>query len=122
MLLERFEDKGLAHYSYALGCESAGIVAIVDPRRDVDVYREFAHQRGLASRTYLKRTSMRTSRLAPGNWPNARARNCGCRRTMLASSTKSRSPTARCTTRRRSRSATCESRRGTPRATRLSTS
>jgi hydroxyacylglutathione hydrolase len=47
MLLERFEDKGLAHYSYALGCESAGIVAIVDPRRDVDVYREFAHQRGL---------------------------------------------------------------------------
>jgi len=47
MLLERFEDKGLAHYSYALGCESAGIVAIVDPRRDVDVYREFAHHRGL---------------------------------------------------------------------------
>lgn len=47
MLLERFEDKGLAHYSYALGCESAGIVAIVDPRRDVDVYREFAHRRNL---------------------------------------------------------------------------
>src|SRR4029079_8035474 len=47
MLLERFEDKGLAHYSYALGCESAGTVAIVDPRRDVDVYREFVHQRGL---------------------------------------------------------------------------
>lgn len=47
MLLERFEDKGLAHYSYALACESAGIVAIVDPRRDVDVYREFAHRRGL---------------------------------------------------------------------------
>ncbi len=47
MLLERFEDKGLAHYSYALACESAGIAAIVDPRRDVDVYREFAHQRGL---------------------------------------------------------------------------
>jgi hydroxyacylglutathione hydrolase len=46
MLLERFEDKGLAHYSYALGCEAAGVVAIVDPRRDVDLYREFAHQRG----------------------------------------------------------------------------
>jgi hydroxyacylglutathione hydrolase len=47
MLLERFEDKGLAHYSYAIGCETAGVVAIVDPRRDVDIYREFAHQRGL---------------------------------------------------------------------------
>jgi hydroxyacylglutathione hydrolase len=47
MLLERFEDKGLAHYSYAIGCEVAGIVAIVDPRRDMDVYREFAHHRGL---------------------------------------------------------------------------
>ncbi len=47
MLLERFEDKGLAQYSYALGCESAGVVAIVDPRRDVDIYREFAHHRGL---------------------------------------------------------------------------
>ncbi len=36
---------------------------------------------GSASRTSSKRTSMQTSRLAPGNWPNAPARNCGCRRT-----------------------------------------
>src|SRR4051812_49347806 len=47
MLLERFEDTGLAQYSYAIGCETAGLVAVVDPRRDVDVYREFAHRRGL---------------------------------------------------------------------------
>lgn len=42
MLLERFEDKGLSHYSYAVGCPGAGAVAIVDPRRDIDVYLEYA--------------------------------------------------------------------------------
>jgi hydroxyacylglutathione hydrolase len=46
VLFERFEDQGLAHYSYAVGCESAGIVAIVDPGRDVDLYQTFAHNRG----------------------------------------------------------------------------
>ena len=48
MLLERFEDRGLAQYSYAVGDESAGKVAIVDPRRDVDVYLDWAAGRGLA--------------------------------------------------------------------------
>lgn len=48
MLLERFEDRGLAQYSYAVGDESAGKVAIVDPRRDVDVYLDWAGGRGLA--------------------------------------------------------------------------
>lgn len=47
MLFERFEDKGLAQYSYALGCEAAGQIAIVDPRRDIDVYLEFAATRRL---------------------------------------------------------------------------
>jgi hydroxyacylglutathione hydrolase len=47
VLFERFEDHGLAHHSYVVGCESAGIVAIVDPGRDVDVYQGFAHQRDL---------------------------------------------------------------------------
>jgi hydroxyacylglutathione hydrolase len=47
MLLERFEDKGLSHYSYAVGCEGAGEIAIVDPRRDVDIYHEFAHARNV---------------------------------------------------------------------------
>jgi len=47
VLLERFEDRGLSHYSYAIGCEGAGVVAIVDPRRDVDVYVDFAHARQL---------------------------------------------------------------------------
>lgn len=47
MIFERFEDSGLAHYSYAVGCEGAGTVAIVDPRRDVDVYLKLAAERGL---------------------------------------------------------------------------
>ena len=42
MLFERFEDKGLAQYSYAVGCASAGQLAIVDPRRDLEAYLEFA--------------------------------------------------------------------------------
>ncbi|MBK5298149.1 MAG: MBL fold metallo-hydrolase [Vicinamibacteria bacterium] len=47
MLLERFEDKGLSHYSYAVGCEGQGEVVIVDPRRDIDIYLDFAHTRNL---------------------------------------------------------------------------
>ncbi len=47
MLLERFEDKGLSHYSYAVGCEGQGEVVIVDPRRDVDIYLDFAQARNL---------------------------------------------------------------------------
>src|SRR4051812_48611460 len=38
MILERFEDRGLSQYSYAGGCEAIRRVAIVDPRRDLDVY------------------------------------------------------------------------------------
>lgn len=47
MLFETFEEKGLSHYSYAVGCPGAGEMAVVDPRRDVDVYLDFAAARGL---------------------------------------------------------------------------
>ncbi len=47
MIFQRFEDDGLAHFSYAVGDEYTGEVAIVDPRRDIDVYLEFARRRGL---------------------------------------------------------------------------
>jgi hydroxyacylglutathione hydrolase len=47
VLFERLEDKGLAQFSYIVGCEGAGAVAVVDPRRDVDVYLEFARTRRL---------------------------------------------------------------------------
>jgi hydroxyacylglutathione hydrolase len=45
VLFERFEDNGLSQYSYAVGCEDACSIAIVDPRRDIDVYLEFADAR-----------------------------------------------------------------------------
>jgi hydroxyacylglutathione hydrolase len=47
VLFERFEDKGLAQYSYVVACESGSVAAVVDPRRDVDVYLEFARARRL---------------------------------------------------------------------------
>ncbi len=48
MLLHRFEDRGLSHYSYAIGCPQVGRMAVIDPRRDVDVYRQFASERGMS--------------------------------------------------------------------------
>jgi hydroxyacylglutathione hydrolase len=47
MRFERIEDPGLAHYSYAVGCQTTGQLAIVDPRRDIDVYERFARREGL---------------------------------------------------------------------------
>lgn len=47
MLIERIEDKGLSQYSYVVACEGAGLAAVVDPRRDIDVYLDFAQARGL---------------------------------------------------------------------------
>jgi hydroxyacylglutathione hydrolase len=54
MILERFEDPGLSQFSYAVGCEKARCVAIVDPRRDVDVYLDWAAARGLAIAAVLE--------------------------------------------------------------------
>ncbi len=45
MNLQRFEVPGLAHYSYAVVC--GGQAAIVDPKRDVDTYLEYAAANGL---------------------------------------------------------------------------
>lgn len=47
MLLERFEERGLSHYSYAVGCGEKGQIAIIDPRFDVEVYLEYAEKHGL---------------------------------------------------------------------------
>ena len=47
MLFERFTDDDLSQYSYAVGCEREGTMAIVDPRRDVDVYLDLADDRGM---------------------------------------------------------------------------
>jgi hydroxyacylglutathione hydrolase len=46
VFFERIEDKGLAQYSYVIACERAGVAAVVDPRRDIDVYVDLAKARG----------------------------------------------------------------------------
>ncbi len=47
MLFERFEDVDLSQMSYVVGCPADGRVAVVDPRRDVDLYLSFARQHDL---------------------------------------------------------------------------
>ena len=44
MLLETVKSDGLAHLSYVLGDEHAGLCAVIDPRRDVEVYLEIARR------------------------------------------------------------------------------
>lgn len=48
MELERIETPGIAHLSYLIG--DSGEAAVVDPRRDVDVYLRAARDRGLTIR------------------------------------------------------------------------
>lgn len=48
MRLQQFVIDGLGHLSTLIADESAGVAAVVDPRRDVDVYLEAARQSGLA--------------------------------------------------------------------------
>lgn len=46
MILQRFDVPGLAHYSYAVGCEKTGQMAIVDPERNIERYLDFARRNG----------------------------------------------------------------------------
>lgn len=47
MYLEQFFIDGLGCASYLVGCESAGIAAVVDPDRDVQKYLDTASERGM---------------------------------------------------------------------------
>lgn len=42
MLLERIYDEDLAQASYVIGCQAEGKAIVVDPRRDIEVYRQVA--------------------------------------------------------------------------------
>nr|WP_231505775.1 MBL fold metallo-hydrolase [Guyparkeria halophila] len=53
MLFEAFEESGLSHLSYAVGCQQSKELAIVDPRRDIDLYLDFAEQEGYVIRHVL---------------------------------------------------------------------
>ena len=46
MLLERREDGALAQYSYIVGDSDAAEVAVIDPRRDIEVYLDWASKHG----------------------------------------------------------------------------
>ena len=46
-MFHRIFEEGLAHSSYVVACDRTRLAAVVDPRRDVDVYVELAAQRGL---------------------------------------------------------------------------
>ena len=47
MKIEQFFLEGLGHQSYFVSEEESGIAAIVDPRRDIDVYLETANRKGM---------------------------------------------------------------------------
>ena len=47
MILHQFYLGCLAHASYLIGDEQAGVAAVVDPQRDVEQYLVFAAERGL---------------------------------------------------------------------------
>ncbi len=47
MYFELIYDKSLAHASYFIGCQKEGVAAIIDPKRDVDVYIEIAKKQNM---------------------------------------------------------------------------
>jgi len=42
MFFQHIYDKSLAQASYFIGCQKAGVAAVIDPKRDVDTYLEIA--------------------------------------------------------------------------------
>ncbi|MDD4860313.1 MAG: rhodanese-like domain-containing protein [Dehalococcoidales bacterium] len=52
MLFERIESEGLAHYSYLIGSDKEA--AVIDPRRDVQVYLDIANRHGYRIRYILE--------------------------------------------------------------------
>lgn len=47
MLIERIYDEDLAQASYFIGCQAKNTAVVVDPRRDIDVYRAVAEKNGM---------------------------------------------------------------------------
>lgn len=46
MFFQHVYDKSLAQASYVIGCQKAGVAAVIDPKRDVDTYLEIAAKNG----------------------------------------------------------------------------
>ncbi|GAA0529906.1 MBL fold metallo-hydrolase [Chitinophaga japonensis] len=47
MYFQHIYDPTLAQASYFIGCQQAGVAAVIDPKRDVDVYLEMAQQQNM---------------------------------------------------------------------------
>ncbi len=47
LVLEQIYTEGIAQLSYMVGDDAEGVVAVIDPRRDVDEYMEMARRRGV---------------------------------------------------------------------------
>lgn len=47
MFLERIYDEDLAHASYIIACQASGEAIVVDPRRDIEIYRDITDRHGL---------------------------------------------------------------------------
>mgnify|MGYP001764998265 CR=1 FL=1 len=47
MFFQHIYDKSLAQASYFIGCQKAGVAAVIDPKRDVDTYLEIAKQNNM---------------------------------------------------------------------------
>ena len=47
LVLEQIKVQGIAQLSYLVGDDKAGVAAIIDPRRDVDVYLQIARSLGV---------------------------------------------------------------------------
>lgn len=47
MFFEQITTPGLGCFSYLIGCPLAGVMAVVDPKRDIEIYLEQAHKNGM---------------------------------------------------------------------------
>lgn len=47
MFFQQIITPGLGCFSYLIGCQAAGVAAVVDPRRDVEVYLNLARKNGM---------------------------------------------------------------------------
>jgi hydroxyacylglutathione hydrolase len=54
MTVDRIYTGGLAQVAYLVADEAAGVAAVIDPRRDIETYREWAAERDLRIETILE--------------------------------------------------------------------
>ncbi len=47
LIFEQINSEGLAQLSYIIGDDKAGVAAVIDPRRDVEVYINRARELGV---------------------------------------------------------------------------